>query len=269
MGSEASAAVRKSEDGSALVAVVFTLLVVAALAGSMIKETRSDLELSINYERQIENELASEAGIAMAILALGYPSAGASLRVDGQPFDMAYGKKQLRVAIVSEAGKINLNHLPNPLLKRLLQSLCPAARETLWTAIEAKHAQTRGAVKPFLTVDEIGRLPGAYPGLVAALKPYLSVYSFREAPDFGLAPPLLKALLAEGGNATGLSAEQSQKSGPAVPQSGVFTISAFVANDAASAPLEAVVYLTGDKARPYRILDLRHAVAREEADCQR
>jgi type II secretory pathway component PulK len=257
-----------SQDGSALIAVVFTLLFASALAASLMGTTRSDLRLSINYERQIESELSSEAGIAAAILMLSDPRANPSALAKGQAFTVEAGSKPVEVSIESEAGKINLNHKGSPLLKRLLETVCPDNPGTgqLWGAIEAALGAAPQGEKAFRMFGEIGRLPGATPGLLAAIEPYVSVYSFREAPDYGLAPPMLQSLMAEGGNATGIAAVQSQRNNTGVPNSGIFTIKAKPA-DSAAAPLEAIVYITGDAAYPYKVLAWRQKPWAFDAGC--
>ena len=55
-----------SARGSALIAVIFTLLIVAVITGSLITQTRTDLILSRTLELGIENELSAEGGIAVA-----------------------------------------------------------------------------------------------------------------------------------------------------------------------------------------------------------
>jgi type II secretory pathway component PulK len=265
-----------SQEGSALIAVVFTLLFASALAASLMDTTRSDLKLSINYEHQLEGELVSEAGIASAILTLSDPRTNPYTLATGRSFTIETVPKPAELTIESEAGKINLNHKPNALLKRLIESVCGdnARAQQLWTAIEAALAATpqgeKAGVGPayFRTFEELGRLPDASAGLLAAIKPYVSVYSFREVPDYGLAPPRLQSLMAEGGNATGIAAAQSQKNNAGIPNAGIFTISAKAA-DGPAAPLEATVYITGDAAQPYKILAWRHKVQISEAECPR
>jgi hypothetical protein len=175
----------------------------------------------------------------------------------------------LRLSIGNEAGKINLNHKPNPLLKRLIETVCPAesGASLMWNAIEAALSATKEGEKAFLRADQIGRLPGASEKLVAAVEPYVSVYSFRQVPDFGLAAPRLQALMSEGGNATGLASAQSQRGMPQAALAGVFTIKATALESGAAAPTEAVVYITGDPSQPYRILDWRQRPWRDAADC--
>ena len=87
--------------------------------------------------------------------------------------------------VQSEAGKINLNQSPNPLLNRLLRSCGGESRaELLGKAIDAHIATKDGSAKTFLTVDELKRLPGASDELIEAIEPYVSVYNFRAEPDF-------------------------------------------------------------------------------------
>jgi type II secretory pathway component PulK len=259
-----------SHEGSALIAVVFTLLVASALAASLMEGTRTDLQLSINYERELEAGLVSEAGIAAAILTLSDPRTNPFALANGRSFSLDIGQKPVQVAIESEAGKINLNHKPNPLLKRLLETVCPdhPGTQQLWAGIEAALGSTPQGERAFRALEEIGRLPGASAGLLAAIEPYVSVFSFREVPDYGLAPQRLQSLMAEGGNATGIAAAQSQRNNTGVPNAGIFTIRA-KADGSAAAPLEATVYITGDAAQPYKLLAWRQKAQAGEAECQR
>jgi type II secretory pathway component PulK len=259
-----------SQEGSALIAVVFTLLFASALAASLMETTATDLQLNLNYEREFEGELASEAGLAAAILILSDPRTNPFALANGRSFSLDIGQKPVHLAIESEAGKINLNHKGGPLLKRLLESFCPdnASAQQLLNAIEAAVAATPQGERAFRALEEIGRLPGASAGLLAGLEPYVSVYSFREVPDYGLAPSRLQSLMAEGGNATGIAAAQSQRNNTGVPNAGIFTIRA-KADGSAAAPLEATVYITGDAARPYKILAWRQKAQAGEAECQR
>jgi type II secretory pathway component PulK len=259
---------RASQEGSALIAVVFTLLIASALAASLMETTRSDLRLSINYERDLESELLSEAGIAAAILTLSDPRTNPYHRANGRAFMIEAGPKLAEVAIESEAGKINLNHKGGPLLKRLLETVCPGhpGTQQLLSAIEAALGAVPQGERAFRTVGEIGRLPGATADLLAAIEPYVSVYSFREVPDYGLAPPALQSLMAEGGNATGIAAAQSQKNNTGLPNSGIFTIRAKPA-DSQAAPFAATVYITGDAAQPYKMLAWRRTALTGDTGC--
>jgi hypothetical protein len=254
-----------SARGSALLAVILTLLVVAAITGGLITQTRTDLILSRTLEFGVENELLAEGGIAFAILNLSDPKLTSI--PDGRAFDVTMDGKGLSLQVQSEAGKINLNQSPNPLLKRLLRSCGGESQaELLGKAIDERIAAKDGPVKTFLTVDELKRLPGASTELVEAIEPYVSVYNFRAEPDFALAPERLKALITEGQGRTPANT-LAPPAGANSNRSGIFTITASVLGSGGGASIRAIVYLTGDKREPYYVFDWRRVTAHESAAC--
>jgi hypothetical protein len=175
--------------------------------------------------------------------------------------------KGLSLQVQSEAGKINLNQSPNPLLKKLLRSCGGESQaELVGKAIDERIAAKDGPAKTFLTVDELKRLPGASTELVQAIEPYVSVYNFRAEPDFGLAPERLKALITEG-QGRGPSQTLAPPAGANSNRSGIFTITASVLDSGGGASIRTIVYLTGDKREPYYVFDWRRVTAHESAAC--
>jgi general secretion pathway protein K len=161
-----------SASGSALITVIFTLLVVAAITGSLITATRTDLSLSWTLEREVEDELLAESGIALAILNLSDSKNEAPFTPDGRAYELSVDGRRLLIEVQSEAGKINLNQSPNPLLKRLIGACGGEGdAELLGKAIESHNAAKDGRAKAFLTVDELKRLEGASAELIAAIEP--------------------------------------------------------------------------------------------------
>jgi general secretion pathway protein K len=253
--------------GSALIAVVFTLLVVAAITGSLITATRTDLTLIRTLELEFRDELLAESGVAVAILNLSDPKNETPFAPDGRAYAVSVDGKRLSVQVQSEAGKINLNQSPNRLLKRLLDACGDEGQaELLGKAIERHGAAKDGAAKAFLTVDELRRLPGANAGLIAAIEPYVSVYNFKAEPDFGVAPQKLKELMTEGQGRTP-SERAVASSGADSSRSGIFTITASILDDVQGASIRAIVYITGDKREPYYVFDWRRITGRENASC--
>jgi general secretion pathway protein K len=256
-----------SASGSALIAVIFALLVVAAITGSLITATRTDLTLSRTLEHEVEDELSAESGIALAILNLSDPKNEAPLTADGRTYELSVDGRRLLIEVQSEVGKINLNQSPNPLLKRFLGACgSEGDAELLGKAIESHNAAKDGGAKAFLTVDELKRLEGASAEFIAAIEPYVSVYNFRAEPDFGLAPDKLKELMADGparkpsgAAAAPLSALSSR--------SGIFTITASILEEVRGSSIRAIVYITGDKREPYYIFDWRRLARSESAHC--
>ena len=256
-----------SARGSALIAVVFTLLIVAVITGSLITQTRTDLTLSRNLELGVENELSAEAGVAFAILNLSDSDNKTSFIPDGRAYSVDIDGKRLSVQAQSEAGKINLNQSPNPLLNRLLRSCGSESQaELLGKAIAAHIATKDGSAKTFLTVDELKRLPGASEELIGAIEPLVSVYNFRAEPDFRLAPERLKALITESQSRTASDALAVPAGAPS-NRSGIYTITASALDSGAGASIRTIVYLTGDKREPYYVFDWRRVSDRKSAAC--
>jgi general secretion pathway protein K len=252
-----------STRGSALVAVIFALLVVAAITGTLITQTRTDLLLSQTLGRQVENELAAEGGIAVAIFLLSDPKNDTPFIADSRASHIVVDSKDLTLQVQSEAGKINLNQSPNPLLGRLLHACANATQaDMLGDAIEGRVTAKDGPAKAFLTVDELKRLPGAGTDLVEAIEPYVSVYNFAAEPDFALAPARLKALIAGAG-----SRASSDASAPPAAENqartGIFTITASVRDGEGGASIRTTLYLTGEKGEPYDVFDWRRVNGRE------
>jgi general secretion pathway protein K len=256
-----------SARGSALIMVVFALLVVAVITGSLISQTRTDLILSRTLELGVQSELSAEGGIAAAILDLSDPNNKTPIVADGRSYNVDIDGVHLSLQVQSENGKINLNQSPNPLLKLLLRS-CGGERQAglLGSAMDDHFAVKDGPPKTFLTVDELKRLPGASAELIEAIEPYVSVYNFRATPDFALAPERLKALITEGHDRPPSDALTSA-AGLQSNRSGIFTITASVLDRGAGASIRTIVYVTGDKREPYYVFDWRRVTSHESAAC--
>jgi type II secretory pathway component PulK len=100
-----------SARGSALIAVVFTLLIVAVITGSLITQTRTDLTLSRNLELGVENELSAEAGVAFAILNLSDSDNKTSFIPDGRAYSVDIDGERLPCRRKARPGKsISISH---------------------------------------------------------------------------------------------------------------------------------------------------------------
>jgi hypothetical protein len=216
----------------------------------------------------MESELLAEGSIAFAILNLSDPNNNAAIIPDGRAFSVTVDGKDLSLQVQSEAGKINLNQSPNPLLNRLLRACGGEDQaELLGKAIDTHNAVKDGPVKAFLTVDELKRLPGASAELIEAIEPYVSVYNFRAQPDLGLAPERLKSLITEGEGRMPSDA-LAPPAGVNSNRSGIFTITTTVLDGGAGASIRTIVYLTGDKREPYYVFDWRRITGHENAACR-
>ena len=148
----------RREQGVALVAVLWVVTLLAAIAASFVGTTRSESDLALNQVENAKAEALADAGVQRAILAIlqdleaeeedfgdadeeaaeeggladeagGFgeqASAGGSLisglAVDGRPYNWAFNGGVVRLSIQAEGGKIDLNGAPEELLQGLFES---------------------------------------------------------------------------------------------------------------------------------------------------
>ena len=247
-----------NRDGSALVAVLFLLLVLAALAARLAGETRSDLGLGFNQGRQLKNDLVLEGAINAAIFTLSNPS-GPSLIADGRSFTMVVLGKPVQIAIQNELGKVNINSAQPVLLQKLLDSACvsPDDINRTITALNAMRKSPNGDITALAKatptalgkLEQLKELTPITAEALDRLRTYVSVYNFRDEPDAGLSPAKLKTLLgmAQSAGDGGLR--------PTLSANGITGIYSIEVGDIGQpARQTAIVYLTGDRRKPYRIL---------------
>ncbi len=150
----------RREQGVALVAVLWVVTLMAAIAASFVGTTRSESDLAINQVENAKAEALADAGVQRAILAIfqqleaeeeeldeadeeiaagdaladqagalgeealggGSLTSGPTLAFDGRPYDWAFGGGVVRLSIQAEGGKIDLNGAPEELLQGLFES---------------------------------------------------------------------------------------------------------------------------------------------------
>lgn len=215
--------------GVALVAVLWTIALLAILAAAFLQTMRTEVRMAHNLLAAAQARLLAEAGITLAVLELHRPDPSRRPRTDGSVYhpaiDPAGADGRLRFSVLDEAARIDLNKAPPELLAGLLAALEvePALRTSLTDSIlDWRDAddlrRLRGAENadylaagtghgakngPFDTVEELLLLPGMTHELFRRLAPCVTVHSGQPGIDPALAPPpVVRAL-------PGLSAEQA------------------------------------------------------------
>ncbi|MCJ2015122.1 general secretion pathway protein GspK [Methylobacterium sp. J-076] len=201
------------EDGFVLVSVVMVLAAVSAVLATGILQTQAHAALA-----RTRADLAHLQGMADGVarllaydLAVGrtYRLVGLGLPEDGTSVACPLGAGRTAVVSLEDQGRlIDLNRTPRPAMEEAFRTLGIQDRDAL--ALSAEIADYRDADDvpepgggaelaqyrarglaygprngPFLSVDEIGRLPSMTPQLAAKLQPALTVYN--EGGTFNLA----------------------------------------------------------------------------------
>jgi general secretion pathway protein K len=267
-----------------VVAVLWFLMLIAVIGGSLLRQVRSDRALATNAVALVEAQLLADAGIRRAILSLIDPQDPVRWQLGGAPRSVSLFGHEITVRVDSESGKIDLGAAPSLLLSALFRSqgVAPGEADLLATRIiewrtPATVAETdetsdpyRAAGRaygprhgPFRSVDELRLVLGMTERLQEAVAPLVTVYSRSPSVDRRVATDGVLRVLEEGGDGLATSQREARQRNEAagadrlpVPGEAV-RIEAHVEADGFSVLRSAVVRLTGARIQPYWIMAWR------------
>ena len=210
----------RGERGLALILVLWSLMLLTAVAVSFGYAVRVETAVGSALSDQVRAEAVAASGVRRAILGVLTEDKEARWPVDGRVREIPWPDAVLRASVRSESAKIDLNHAPKELLMGLFTNLLPggeAVAEALADAVIARREQVaaqapaatprRGlptarpptaapaatapaATAPaaagrlaFRSVDELAQLPGFTPDGIWRLRPYLTVHGGKAKVD--------------------------------------------------------------------------------------
>ena len=204
-------------DGFALIIVLWTLALIALIAAHLTANGRTEIRIAGNLAAGATTQAAADGAIFAAIFNLLDPDPEQRWALDGSPREMSVGGSRVIIEIRDESGRINPNSAAPQLLEALLQvtgsdadsarRLAAAIGEWVGSAPtgrqqEAVLAAYRAAGRdyappqaPLETVDELARVLGMTPTVLAAIRPHLTLFGPPE-PDPLSADPVVTAALA-------------------------------------------------------------------------
>lgn len=298
---------RSGERGAALIIVLWTMTLLAILLVTFANVAQTELTIARNQLNAARARAAADAGVAMALV--GLTAATASPAVAGAPPDWLPDNREhvithdgvdVRVRVVDEGGKIDLNAAPEADLLGLLVVLGakPGDAARLAAAVKQWKAQRQALLRPlqrarqsvpaydqpagpFFAIEELLRVPGMTRAAYDLIAPFITVHSRSTSPDVRTAPPeVLRGLP----NVTPAQVEawltaRAQSAAPD-PATGslpdgpfrlnvsrpVVTIRAeAVTPGGASFVREAVAAIGGDPHEPFRVLAWRQSQRQPQA----
>ncbi len=208
----------RRQQGIALVLALWMLVVLTVIAGSMAYSLRSELQVAASHADSARVEAAADAGVFRAILELARPATDpARWQGDGMPRTWQMGEISLRVVVVDEAAKADLNNAPAELLKGMfmVQGIDDPAASALADAIldwrdgddlrqmngaeKGEYAAAGKEYGPrngnFESVEELRLVLGMTEEIFQRVARLVSVHSGRQGIDGAVAPrELLLAL---------------------------------------------------------------------------
>ena len=281
--------------GIALLAVLWVLTLLALMAASFMRTTRSETSLARNLIESAKAEGLADAGVELAVARLLQPVGGGGWILDDTVHELVLDDGEARVTIADEAGKIDLNGAREGLLQALFRAAGvdgvdstalahaiidfrdPDSLRQLHGAEDDDYAEagySHGAKdSPFEIVEELQQVKGMTAALYAEVAPAFTVHSRRPLPNDRTAPPLVSAALAgrtggdpeidpatSGQTGAETAAAQSGAVARAAQRSRIATYSVHAEGRTAGGAVfarDAILRLRGNAGTPYLVLSWR------------
>jgi general secretion pathway protein K len=212
----ARALVRRGSGGFALLIVLWTLVLIAFIVAHLTASGRTEIQIARNLVANAVADAAANGAISAAIFNQSDPNPDQRWPLDGQARELTIGNTRVIVQLEDEADRINPSNASPALLEALLRSTGsdPESARRLALAIgqwvgSTPTAQPQNAMaeyqaagldygpprEPLETLDELGRVLGMTPVVLAAIRPHLTLFGPAQ-PNPASADPVVAAALA-------------------------------------------------------------------------
>ena len=213
-----SLGVRRRNCGFALLIVLWTLVLIAFIVVRLSASGRTEVRIASNLVANAVAEAAANGAIFEAIFNLSDPRPDQRWPIDAMAHEVVIGHSRVTVQLQDEASWINPNLASPALVEALLRTTGsdPESARRLAAAIadwvgSAPVARSQNAVladyraagldygppgAPLETLDELARVLGMTPTILAAIRPHLTLFGPPE-PNPASADPIVAKSLAE------------------------------------------------------------------------
>jgi general secretion pathway protein K len=235
-GPRRSSAPYRGDDGFALIIVLWTLVLIAFIVAHVTANGRTEVRIAGNMVAEATAEAADDGAIVAAIFNLLDPNPDQRWPLDGSSHELTIGGSRVLVQLRDESERINPSSAAPQLLEALLRltgSDAESARRLAasiseWVGSdpagrpqEAQLAEYQAAGldygppnAPLETIDELGRVLGMTPAVLAAVRPHLTLFGPPE-PNALSADPIVAAALSQIRQVAPIAAPANQ--GPDAP----------------------------------------------------
>src|SRR5262249_12944376 len=179
---------------------------------------RTEVRIAGNMVAEATAEAADDGAIVAAIFNLLDPNPDQRWPLDGSPHELTIGPSRVMIRLQDESGRINPNSASPELLEALLR-VTGSDQETAhrlttaigeWVGLAGAGAQLPGQPAayraagldygppgaPLESLDELGRVLGMTPAVLAAIRPHLTLLGPAQ-PNPLNADPIVKAALSQ------------------------------------------------------------------------
>jgi general secretion pathway protein K len=205
-----------SSRGFALLFVLWVLVLIGFITTQVAATGRTELRIAGNFYANAAARAAAEGAIREAVFRLSDPRAERAWQVDGGARELAIGRSRIVLRIENEAARINPNLAPPAMIEGLLRATgsdAAAARRlataiaewvgvafagrspaTIATEYQAAGLDYAPPRQPMESLDELDRVLGMTPAVLAAIRTHLTLYG-PQVPELAAADPVVAAAL--------------------------------------------------------------------------
>ena len=249
-----------NRDGFALIAVIWSLGLIALLGTAVMVGARYRTRVSSTYASVVTAETAAESAVNLGIATAFIAGTGQKVKF---PLRCRMpGGERVVITIEEETGKVDLNAASPVMLARFFTAL--TRDQSLATRITGRIVEFRtpkaanGKAGPenapsaarFTTVMQLDQIEGISPRIFRSALRLVTVRSGRPEPDMEASSPAMRRLL-------GL---EQKPASPArgLPAGGSVTIRADVISPDSSRYIREALISFGENGRPYLVREWRH-----------
>jgi general secretion pathway protein K len=207
----------RRSGGFALLIVLWTLVLIAFIVAHLTANGRTEIRIARNLVANAVAEAAANGAISAAIFNQMDPNTDQRWPLNGEAHQLAIGNTRVVAQLEDEAGRINPSTAPAPLLEAFLRTtgsdpesarrLAAAIGEWVGSAPAPRPPNSQLADyisagldygppgEPLESLDELGRVLGMTPAVLAAIRPHLTLFGPPQ-PNPSSADPVVATALA-------------------------------------------------------------------------
>lgn len=200
----------RREQGLALVLVLWLTTLLSVMAAAFALDARRETNLLRVARNGAQGAALCEGAIHYAMGRLAVANPLLQWRADGAVYEIAYGGRRVRLRLLDEAAKVDINAAQDGMLQGLFAAVGMGPEEAARMAnvildwrdadelrrfqgAEAEDYRLAGRNfgprnKPFQAVEELQTVLGMTPDLYRRIEPWVTVYSRRPGIDPRVAP---------------------------------------------------------------------------------
>jgi len=190
------------QQGFALVLVLWVLSLLIIMSGSFALSMRREASIVAGVKANTQAMAVAESALTVAELMLLHPEAGKRWRADGSIYEIDFAESKVRIQLLAEVGKIDINKANQALLQALISHVSENDEQQtkLVSAIldwrdaddvvsndgaeEQEYKKAGLSYKPrnkrFRSIEELQLVLGITENIYQALVPLVTVYSGQD-----------------------------------------------------------------------------------------